>query len=128
MIAEPARYNDHMTDGADEYLNRLRGWRTRPGRYSSLAFMADQFKRTIEKPHKQLGDLATIWQKAVPDELCRQTALHSFSRGTLRVTVADSGVLYELDRRLRGGLEREIRSRYKGKLLRVKLAVGPVAK
>ena len=46
-----------MPNGEDDYLKRLRAWRTRPGRYSSLSFMQDQFKRQIEKPFKQLGDL-----------------------------------------------------------------------
>jgi len=116
-----------MADASDDYLKRLRGWRTRSDRYSSLAFMRDQFKRSIEKPYKQLGDLVTIWQQTVPEALCRRTALQSFNRGTLKVTVADSAVLYELDRRLRGGLEREIRTKYKGRLLRIKLEVGKVA-
>lgn len=116
-----------MAEGADDYLKRLREWRTRPGRYTSLTFMQDQFKRQIEKPYKQLGDLTAIWQSSVPDDLCRRTALHSFNRGTLRVIVADSSVLYELDRRLRSGLERDIRARYKGRLLRIKLEVGTVA-
>ena len=63
----------------------------------------------------------------MPEPICRRTALHSFSRGTLRVVVADSSVLFELDRALRGGLEQQIRSRYKGRLLRIKLEVGTVA-
>lgn len=90
--------------------------------------MQEQFRRTVERPHQQLGELVGIWEALVPTHLLGQTALVSMSRGTLRVAVADSSVLYELDRRLRGGLERDIRQRFRGGRLRIRLEVGPVGR
>ena len=42
----------------------------------------------------------------------------------LAVTVASSAVSYELDRLLRGGLEADIRGRFRGTLVRIRLSVG----
>lgn len=114
----------------DEYdnlrLKRLRQWRTRPERDLSLKFLEDQFKRDIEKPYKQLGDLTTLWNKLVPEDLLEHTRLERLQRGVLHVGVDSSSHLYEMTHLLRGGLEQQLIQQHRGPALRrIKLHVNP---
>jgi len=74
----------------------------------SLGFLRQQFERQIEKPARQLGDLGEVWRELVPGDLVEQTRLESLSRGVLKVAARSAGAHYELDRLLRGGLQRQI--------------------
>ncbi len=111
----------------DAQLQRLRQWRTRPDRDVSMAFIEDQFKREVTKPHKQVNALAELWEQLVPDDLRQQTRLESLTRGVLKVCVESSAVRFELDRLLRDGLERELITRCTGPVFRrIRLQVGPI--
>ena len=83
-----------------------------------MGFMRNQFKREVQKPYEQLGDLSAIWSELVPEALSIHTKLVSLNRGVLRVSVDSSGRLYELDRVLRGGVFGELVTRHKGKAIR----------
>lgn len=122
-MAEPPRQPD---DAADRYLHRLGRWRSIRPRYSDLSFLQDQFRRDIERPHRQLGDLVELWRAAVPPELLERTTLRSFQRGSLHVAVPDSATRYQLDRLLRGGVESGLRSAFKGNLRAIKVRVEPI--
>jgi len=115
---------------SDPYQTHLDGLRARRNRKDpdlSLGFMREQFKRDVQKPYEQLGELTTIWAELVPEALADHTRLVGLSRGVLRVTVDSSGRLYELDRLLRSGTFDELVTRHKGKALRrVDLKVGSV--
>ncbi len=112
-------------DPYQSHLNGLRERRNRKDPDLSLGFMREQFKRDVQKPHEQLGDLAEIWSQLLPDALTEHTRLVSLTRGVLRVSVDSSGRLYELDRLLRSGLFDELVTRHKGKAVkRVELKVG----
>ncbi len=113
-------------DPSDRQIERLRHFRGRREVDSGLGFIVDQFQRQVARPHQQLGQLAEQWQALVPAALAERTRLRSFARGTLSVAVADSATLYQLDRLLRGGLERRLRSAGASALRRVKLQVGPL--
>lgn len=118
MIREMAK------DPYQSHLNGLRERRNRKDPDLSMGFMRDQFKREVQKPFEQLGDLSEIWSELVPEALSSHTRLVCLNRGVLRVSVDSSGRLYELDRLLRGGVFDEIVSRHKGKALkRVELKV-----
>jgi len=84
----------------------------------SLGFMVGQFKREVQKPYEQHGELAAIWGELVPEELAMHTRLVGLTRGVLRVSVDSSGRLYELDRLLRSGVFDELISRHRGKAVR----------
>ncbi len=84
----------------------------------SLSFLRQTFKKEIERPLKQLGELTTIWDELVPPELAGHARLESLSRGVLRVAVDSSTCLYELDRLLRSGLQTQLITRCKGPALR----------
>jgi hypothetical protein len=111
----------------DQQIQRLREWRNRPVPDLSMGFLEKHFKQNIEKPHKQFGPLIALWMEMVPEELAARTALRSFQRGLLRVTVADSATLYQLDRAMRSGLQRAIQSASKAPLRRIKLEIGTIA-
>lgn len=90
--------------------------------------MADQFKKQVEKPYKQLGNLGQLWSQLLPQELAGHTRLESFSQGVLRVGVDSSAHLYALDRLLRQGLQNELITRHTGKAIRrVQLKVSAAA-
>lgn len=102
----------------------MRALRVRPERDLSLGFMADQFKREVARPFKQLGDLVEIWTELLPGDVAAGTRLESLQRGVLTVAVDSSARLYEVDRRLREGLEVDLITRHKGTAFRrVKLCV-----
>ncbi len=95
-------------------------------RDQSLSFLPDLFKREVRKPHQQLAALVGLWEQLVPTELAAHTRLESLQRGVLRVSVDTSSRLYELDRLLRSGLERELVTRHAGPAFRrVRLQVDP---
>jgi len=105
-------------------LERLRQWRNPPDSDLSLAFLHNQFKHDIARPHKQLAQWIQLWERLVPAPLRDHTRLLTFSRGILRVGVDSSAQLYELDRLLRAGLERElIRQSRAGVLRKIQLQV-----
>lgn len=111
-------------DAASLRLDRLRGWRNRRERDLSLGFLKKYAKQHIERPFKQFGDLTALWQEKVPAPLQEHTRLDRLSRGVLHVSVDSSAHLYELDRLLRSGLERELIQNHRGPAFRrVKLSV-----
>jgi len=107
-----------------KHVEALRERRVRPERDLSLGFLADQFKREIARPFKQLGDLAELWNELLPADVTCGTRLESLQRGVLSVAVGSSSRMYDLDRRLREGLEHELVTRHQGTAFRkVKLRV-----
>jgi hypothetical protein len=110
-----------------EYLKRLSEWKQAHPPDLSLSFLKKQFKRDIERPHKQLGDLGELWRSLLPAEIVQRTRLEGLSRGVLRVTVNSSATLYELDRLLREGVDRELKRQHKGMLTKVRLRLGQIS-
>lgn len=100
------------------HLDKLRAYRNREEPDRSLHFIKDQFKREVEKPHKQLEKLICLWAELVPDDIAKHTRLESLSRGVLRVAVDSSPRLFELDRMLRSGLEQQLIRAHKGPAIR----------
>ena len=105
-------------DPADDYLNRLRHWRNRPDADLSLGFLKKQFDRNVRRPYQQLASIAERWYALVPPALAQHTRLKSLHRGVLRVSVDSSAWLFDLDRILRSGLERQLITQHKGPSLR----------
>ncbi|MBI1371897.1 MAG: DUF721 domain-containing protein [Phycisphaera sp.] len=106
-----------------DQIERLREWREGPGRDTSMKFVGDWFKRQVAKPHEQVAQFSEVWRQLVPSHLQDKTALASLARGVLTVHVADSGTMYELDRLMRTGLERQIKTTAKASLRKIKLKV-----
>jgi predicted nucleic acid-binding Zn ribbon protein len=114
-------------DPAQTRLNQLRKWRNPAEHDFSLGQLSKQFKREVEKPFKQLKAVVELWQEMVPEQLAKHTRLESMQRGLLKVTVSGSTRLYELDRLLRQGLERQmIIARKDSGLRKIKLRQGNI--
>ena len=109
-----------------ERLERLRRVKARPEPDMSLAFLAQQFEHQVAKPFAQMGPITTLWQELVPPHLLAHTKLMGLSRGVLRVIVDSASVHYELDQRLRKGLEQQLIARHTGSLSRIRLQVGEI--
>ena len=108
----------------DDRLKRLREHRVWAERDLSLGFLPGQFQREVARPFKQLAPLAELWQQLVPADLARHARLERLKGGVLHVAVDSSAHLYELDRLMRQGLERELVRAAKGApLRRVKLSL-----
>jgi hypothetical protein len=105
-------------DPAQEHLERLRKSRSLPNPDLSLGFLNEQFKRDVAKPFKQLGDLAELWRRLVPAQLVERSRLVGLSRGTLHVEVDNPAAHFEIDRLLRGGLQKQLIQGHKGPAIR----------
>ncbi|MEM0914402.1 MAG: DciA family protein [Planctomycetota bacterium] len=108
---------------AEKRIDAVRRLRARPDADRSMRFLGGWFKKTIATPHRQLGKAAAVWEKTVPDALRPRTRLVGLVRGTLRVEVGSSAVLYELDALRRTGLERAMQASGTG-VRRIKLVLG----
>lgn len=109
-----------------EHLKRLSQWRRTRDRDVSMSFLAPQFQREIARPFQQLRTVIAAWQRLVPARLAAHTRLERLSRGVLHVAVDTSAHLYELDRLLRGGLERQLAVAHgRAGLRRIQLRVAP---
>ena len=106
-------------------IARLRHFRTHRDPDLSIHDTVSRMASQWAKTHKQLGQVAELWETYVPEPLAGRTRLVSLLRGVLTVEAADASTLYELDRLLRSGLQRTLREGLKtGSLSRVKLRVG----
>lgn len=76
------------------------------------------------RTHRRLGHLIELWEAMVPREVADHTTLVALRRGVAHVSVDSASTGYELDRLLRGGLTEDLRRRFRGTLVRVKIRVG----
>ena len=105
-------------DPAQEHLDRLRQSRSLPHPDLSLGFLTEQFKRDVAKPYKQLGDLAVLWAELLPAALVQRSRLVGLSRGVLHVEVDNAAAHFEIDRLLRGGMQKRLIQSHKGAAMR----------
>lgn len=81
-------------------------------------------KYQLAKKVRQLSKLSEVWDNLIPDEINDHTALESFNRGVLTVTVDSSAHRFNLQILLSGGLMRELQARFEGALNKVRLIPG----
>ena len=115
------------TNSQQKHLDNLRKWRNFKQRDVSTSFLQTFFKSDIQKPFKQLKGISEAWATLVPADILSHTRLEKLNRGVLTVTVDNSAALYELDRQLRSGLQKQLREASKGSNInRIKLVVGKI--
>lgn len=105
-------------DAAQDRLERARQGRSLPKRDLSLGFLAEQFKRDVAKPYKQLGDLAELWRELLPATLVEKSRLVGLRSGVLHVEVDNPAAHFEIDRLLRSGLQKQLIQGHKGAAFR----------
>ena len=104
-LASPARSLDREAAA----LQRLSGFKSPRSYEKSLGIQAvSVFQQQIEKQHTRFGQLAELWRLHVPEPIWIHSALTSYVRGTLTVTLDSSSHLFELKQILLAGLERQI--------------------
>ncbi|KPK85779.1 MAG: hypothetical protein AMJ81_02760 [Phycisphaerae bacterium SM23_33] len=81
-------------------------------------------KTRLAKRVRQIGALAAIWDECIPEYIRDHTALVNFARGTLTVAVDSAAHRYQLQERLRNGLQEAIRERFPGSVNRIRLVPG----
>jgi predicted nucleic acid-binding Zn ribbon protein len=114
-----------MTDAAGQ-INRLRTWRVREPRDTAIAPLIAQTAAEARRTRTRLGSLVDLWEALVPGDLAAHSRVTALRGGVAHVTASSSSVAYELDRRLREGLQQQMRRAFGRTLVRVKITVGKV--
>ncbi len=100
-------------------------WRRRDDRTAPLGAVVERFwDKRYARPHRQLAEVVPLWERLLPAALVGRSMLRSLHRGVLTVIVADAATLYQLDRALRAGVEKQIARQSAGKVRRIKLEQG----
>jgi hypothetical protein len=110
-------------------LNRiacLQAWRGRRGGESAIAEFVSRVAEDMRRAHRRLGNLADLWHQLLPPEIVQCTALTGKRGGVLHVAADSAAVAFQLDRLLREGIESELRKRYGGTLVRIRIRVEPI--
>ncbi len=115
-----------MSDAAAR-IERLRAWRVRDRDDAAIAPLVAQTATDAERARKRLGSFVDLWESLVPGELAADTRVTALRSGVAYVTVSSSSCAFELDRRLREGLEQQLRRAYGKTLIRIRISVGRVA-
>ena len=104
-------------------IGQLRNWRARPDRAVAIGSLIEAKRVEVERVRKRLGSFVELWETVLPDELAAHTRVTAIRGGVVHVTVDTSATAYELDRRLREGLEQQMRRAYGKTFVRVKVKV-----
>jgi len=107
-------------------IEKLRRWRGGRDWTVALPDEVARLQKEVERSGRRLASFVSAWEQVIPPDLVAHTRVKSVRGGVVQVVASSSGVLYELDRLLRGGAEAEIRQRLSSTLTRVKVTVGPV--
>lgn len=113
-----------MVPDALIHLERLRRFRGRRERETSILPLVNAFERELAREERALGGAGAAWERLVPPALAERTRVVSFSRGTLAVVADDAATAFELDRELRGGLEGALRAALRCGSLKVRVRTG----
>ena len=81
-------------------------------------------RHKLAKRVKQLSSISAIWDNVIPASIGHHTALESFTNGVLTVRVDSAPHRFHLQTLLRGGIEKEIRSRFNGALRKIRTVPG----
>ena len=105
-------------------LERLRQRRARSETDPSIGGLVSGVAQRAERTQRRLGALTDVWEALLPGEVVARTRLTSLRGGVARVVVDSASTAYELDRMLRGGLEQQLRRRFRGTLMRIRISIG----
>lgn len=105
-------------------LERIRRFRGRRERETSIAPLIESMGREFKRQDRAVGGADDAWRRLVPDVLARSTRVVSYARGILHVIADSSAAAFEVDRALRCGLEGELRTALRAGSLKVRVRVG----
>ncbi len=107
-------------------LSRLRQARARREPDTAIGGFVTAVAAEARRAEKRLGSFVNLWEGLIPAELAARTRVVTLRGGVAHVTVDSSSSAYEIDRRLREGLEGRLRQAYGKTLVRVKVTVGRI--
>jgi hypothetical protein len=115
-----------MTDAAHtalelDQLRQLAAAREFSGR--PIGVSMSNAARHLARDAKRLGSAGEAWMTICPSHLLEKTAILGLTRGELRIAVADSAAMYELDRFLRCGGEATLARASSAPINRVRLVL-----
>jgi len=99
-------------------------WQQKRGKYRPVNLaepLAVLMKKNLARNVRDVGDISEAWDEILPPEILPHTALESYNRGVLTVSVSSSSRRYQLQTFLSGGGMQELRERSRRALNRVKL-------
>ncbi len=111
-------------DAAVRQIEQLRMWRARREWDTAIGPLVARKGAEIKTAQKRLGSFVDLWEGVVPADLADHTRITGMRSGVAYVTVDSSSTGYELDRRLREGLEQQLRQAFGKTLVRVRISVG----
>lgn len=111
-------------DGAVRQIEQLREWRRRREWDTAIGPLIARKAAEVKRAEKRLGSFVDLWEGLVPADLAAHTRVTRVRSGVAHVTVDSSSTGYELDRRLREGLEQKLRAAFGKTLIRVRITVG----
>ena len=112
-----------MADAPTQLL-KLQEWRGRREPETDIGPLIAQRAVEARRAERRLGSFVDLWEGVIPGELACHTRVTSLRSGVAYVTVDSSSTGYEIDRRLREGLEHQLRQAFGKTLIRVKISVG----
>jgi hypothetical protein len=112
-----------MPDAAEQ-IARLQAQRSRPEPDRTIGDLVSSVVKEAKRAQGRLGSFVDLWEGLVPAEIASHTKVVAMRGGIAHVTVDTSSTAYEIDRRLREGLEQQLRRAYGKTLVRVKVTVG----
>jgi hypothetical protein len=112
-----------MPEAADQ-IARLQEQRVRPDPERAIGGLVSALAAEAKKAQRRLGSFVDLWEGLVPAEVASHTRVVGLRGGVAHVTVDTSSTAFEIDRRLREGLEQQLRRAYGKTLIRVKVTVG----
>jgi hypothetical protein len=108
----------------DRSLRHLEQLQARRGRREvdlSIRGVVQAAARDAQRANRRLGQIIDLWHEVIPPDLTRHCAIVGLRSGSLQVEADSAAVVYELDRFLRDGGTDELRRRYRGTLMRVRV-------
>lgn len=103
---------------------RLQQLRVRPEPDRSISGLISAVAAEAQRARKRLGSFVDLWEGVVPPQLASHTRVVALRGGIAHVTVDSSSTAFEIDRRLREGMEGDLRRAWGKTLIRVKITVG----
>lgn len=94
--------------GLSQRLEVLRQSRRAPDAPPGIGAMFQAQAKQLRRLERSLAGIGGAWTELCPPALLERTCIVSLRRGVLTIGVSDSAVLYEVDRLLRTGAQRQL--------------------
>ncbi|MDP7029564.1 MAG: DciA family protein [Phycisphaerales bacterium] len=115
-----------MPSPAAHHIEQLRTWRVRGHRAKPLADLVPGMQRSFKRAERQVGAFADAWHQCAPPPLRDRCRVESMRGGNARITASSAAVAFQVDRALRSGLLRALRSTCATAIAKVDVRVGAV--